>query len=171
MLNQPRGFWSLFGTDMIVRTGYQMGKTPALPMFAAAIGAGELMIGTIVAVSTMNGMLAKPLVGALSDRWGRRLWFFAALILFSGTPFLYQLVETPEQLLALRLFHGSATAIFGPVTLAMVAEMARSGRATRLGWFEMARAFGYLAAPTHAGWRLLTFDAPAPVFKYGSAEG
>src|SRR3546814_7715843 len=97
MLNQPRGFWSLFGTDMIVRTGYQMGKTPALPMFAAAIGAGELMIGTIVAVSTMNGMLAKPLVGALSDRWGRRLWFFAALILFSGTPFLYQLVETRSE--------------------------------------------------------------------------
>ncbi|HEY9569027.1 MAG TPA: MFS transporter, partial [Thalassobaculum sp.] len=164
MLNQPRGFWSLFGTDMIVRTGYQMGKTPALPMFAAAIGAGELMIGTIVAVSTMNGMLAKPLVGALSDRWGRRLWFFAALILFSGTPFLYQLVETPEQLLALRLFHGSATAIFGPVTLAMVAEMARSGRATRLGWFEMAREFGYLAAPTIAGWMLLNFDDPATVF-------
>src|SRR3546814_14055347 len=91
-------------------------------MFAAAIGAGELMIGTIVAVSTMSGMLAKPLVGALANRWGRRLWFFAALILFSGTPFLYQLVETPEQLLALRLFHGSATAIFGPVTLAMVAR-------------------------------------------------
>jgi len=164
MLSQPRGFWHLFGTDMIVRTGYQMGKTPALPMFAAAIGAGELMIGTIVAVSTMNGMVAKPLIGALSDRWGRRLWFFAALILFSGTPFLYQLVETPEQLLALRLFHGSATAIFGPVTLAMVAEMARAGRATRLGWFEMAREFGYLAAPTIAGWMLLTFDDPADVF-------
>src|SRR3546814_8360252 len=73
MLNQPRGFWNLFGADMIVRTAYQMGKTPVLPMFAAAIGAGELMIGTIVAVSTMTGMVAKPLVGALSDRWGRKL--------------------------------------------------------------------------------------------------
>lgn len=164
MLNQPRGFWNLFGTDMIVRTGYQMGKTPALPMFAAAIGAGELMIGTIVAVSTMTGMVAKPLVGALSDRWGRRLWFLAALVLFAGTPFLYQLIETPEQLLALRLFHGSATAIFGPVTLAIVAEMARTGRATRLAWFEMAREFGYLAAPTIAGWMLLTFEDPADLF-------
>lgn len=164
MLNQPKGFWTLFGTDMVVRTGYQMGKTPALPMLAAAIGAGELMIGTIVAVSTMTGMVAKPLVGALSDRWGRRLWLFAALVLFAGTPFLYQLVETPQQLLALRLFHGSATAIFGPVTLAIVAEMARAGRATRLGWFEMAREFGYLAAPTVAGWMLLSLDDPADLF-------
>lgn len=164
MLKQPRGFWNLFGADMIVRTGYQMGKTPVLPMFAAAVGAGELMIGTIVAVSTMTGMIAKPLVGALSDRWGRRLWFFAALVLFSGTPFLYQLVETPEQLLALRLFHGSATAIFGPVTLALVAEMERTGRATRLGWFGLAREIGYLLAPAIAGWLLLTFDDPADLF-------
>lgn len=164
MLKQPKGFWSLFGTDMIVRTGYQMGKTPVLPMFAAAVGAGELMIGTIVAVSTMTGMVSKPLIGALSDRWGRKLWFFAALILFSGTPFLYQLVDTPEQLLALRLFHGSATAIFGPITLALVAEMERTGRATRLGWFGLAREFGYLLAPTIAGWMLLTFEDPATLF-------
>lgn len=164
MLNQPKGFWHLFGADLIVRTGYQMGKTPVLPMFAAAVGAGELMIGTIVAVSTITGMVSKPLIGALSDRWGRKLWFLAALILFAGTPFLYQLVQTPEQLLALRLFHGSATAIFGPVTLALVAEMERTGRATRLGWFGLAREVGYLLAPTLAGWLLLTFDDPADLF-------
>jgi len=164
MLKQPRGFWHLFAVDAIVRNGYQMGKTPVLPMFAAAVGAGELMIGTIVAVSTMTGMVAKPLVGALSDRWGRRCWFFAALLLFSGTPFLYQFVEIPEQLLALRLFHGSATAIFGPVTLALVAEMESRGRATRLGWFGLARETGYLLAPVVSGWLLLSFDDPADLF-------
>jgi MFS family permease len=164
MIKQTPGFWSLFGTDMIVRTGYQMGKTPVLPMFAAAIGAGELLIGTIVAVSTVTGMVAKPFVGAFSDRWGRKVWFFAALLLFAGTPFLYRFVETPEQLLALRLFHGSATAIFGPVTLAIVAEMERTGRATRLGWFGLAREFGYLVAPALSGWMLLVFENPADLF-------
>ncbi len=164
MLKQPKGFWPLFGADAIVRTGYQMGKTPVLPMFAALIGAGELMIGTIVAVSTVTGMVAKPFVGALSDRWGRRLWFFAALLLFAGTPFLYRFVEAPEQLFWLRLFHGSATAIFGPVTLALVAEMDRQGRATRLGWFGIAREIGYLLAPAIAGWLLLVFEDPADLF-------
>ncbi|MEQ8815910.1 MAG: MFS transporter [Thalassobaculum sp.] len=164
MLNQPRGFWHLFGADLIVRSAYQMGKTPVLPMFAAAIGAGELMIGTIVAVSTMTGMVAKPFVGAFSDRWGRKVWFFAALLLFAGTPFLYRFVETPEQLLAIRLFHGSATAIFGPVTLAIVAEMERTGRATRLGWFGLARELGYLLAPAVSGWLLVRFDDPAELF-------
>ncbi len=164
MLRQPTGFWNLFAADAVVRTAYQMGKTPVLPMFAAAVGAGELMIGTIVAVSTMTGMVSKPLIGALSDRWGRKLWFFAALILFAGTPFLYRFVETPEQLLALRLFHGSATAIFGPVTLALVAEMERTGRATRLGWFGLAREIGYLLAPAISGLLLVRFEDPADLF-------
>lgn len=163
MLKQPVGFWHLFGVDLMVRTAYQMGKTPVLPLLAASIGAGQVLIGTIVAVSTVTGMITKPFVGLLSDRWGRRLWFFLGLALFAGTPFLYRFVETPDQLLALRLFHGTATAIFGPVTLAVVAEMDRANRATRLGWFEMAREGGYLLAPALAGW-MLTVMSPQDVF-------
>ena len=64
MLKQPPGFWNLFGADLIVRTAYQMGKTPVLPLFAAAIGASQMAVGTIVAVSTVTGMLQKPLIGA-----------------------------------------------------------------------------------------------------------
>ena len=74
MLKQTPGFWNLFGADLIVRTAYQMGKTPVLPLFAAAIGASQMAVGTIVAVSTVTGMLLEPLIGALSDRWGRRVW-------------------------------------------------------------------------------------------------
>ena len=161
MLKQPPGFWNLFGADLIVRTAYQMGKTPVLPLFAAAIGASQMAVGTIVAVSTVTGMLLKPLIGALSDRWGRRIWLLAGLCLFAGTPFLYRFVTTPEELFALRLFHGTATAIFGPVTLAMVSEMDRGNRATRLGWFEIARQGGYLFAPALAGWMLTVMDQVA----------
>ena len=59
--------------------------------------------------------------------------------------------------------HGLATAVFGPVSLAYVAEMAVGGRAERLGWFGMARSVGYLVAPTAAAW-LLTWLDPATVF-------
>ena len=163
MLKQPASFWHLFGADFILRTAYQMGKTPVLPLFAAAIGAGQMLIGSIVAVSTVTGMLLKPLIGALSDRWGRRLWLWLAVALFAGTPFLYQLVTTPDELFLLRLFHGTATAIFGPVTLAYIIEMGREERATRLGWFEMARSGGYFFAPAITGW-LLTILPPEQVF-------
>ena len=128
--------------DFIVRTGYQMGKTPLLPLFAASLGAGDALLGVIVSVSTLTGMLLKPLVGVLSDRWGRRVWLLGGAGLFAGIPFLYQFIQSPESLLALRLVHGLATAIFGPVTLALVAEQATQGSAEKLGWFGMARIGG-----------------------------
>ena len=134
-----------------------------MPLFAASIGAGEFLVGAIVSVSTLTGMILKPLFGLLSDRWGRKLWFLIGLSLFTGIPFLYGLVETPQQLFVLRLVHGLATAIFGPVSLAYVAEMAVSRTAERLGWFGMARSAGYLIAPTAAAW-LLTWLDPSTVF-------
>ncbi len=158
-----RDLWRITGADLIVRTAYQVGKTPLMPLFAASVGAGELLVGAIVSVSTMTGLILKPLFGLLSDRWGRRLWLLIGLTLFSTIPFVYGLVETPQQLLMVRVIHGLATAVFGPVSLAYVAEMAVGGRAERLGWFGMARSGGYLVAPTAAAW-LLTWLDPATVF-------
>jgi MFS family permease len=158
MWRQPAGFWALFCTDLIVRAGYQMAKSPVLPLLAAALGANKVMIGAIVGVSTLTGTVFKPFVGALSDRWGRKIWFFTALLLFAGFPFLYRFVETPDQLMLLRIIHGSATAIFGPVTLAIVTEFDRNNRATRLGIYEMARGAGHLIAPAAAGFLLAATD-------------
>ncbi|MBX3501141.1 MAG: MFS transporter [Alphaproteobacteria bacterium] len=159
MWRQPTGFWPLFVTDLIVRVGYQMAKSPVLPLLAAALGANKVAIGVIVGVSTLTGTVFKPFVGALSDRWGRKIWFFTALFLFAAFPFLYRFVQTPDQLMLLRILHGSATAIFGPVTLAIVAEFDRHNRATRLGIFEMARGAGHLIAPAVTGILLAATDA------------
>ena len=146
----------LFLADFIVRGFYQIGKTPLLPLFAASIGAGELIIGFIVSVSTMTGMLLKPVFGILSDRWGRKVWLLVATILFSGTPFLYQFVTTEQELMVLRLFHGISTAIFGPVSLAYVAGINVRGLGERIAYFGMSRLLASLTAPLIAG-ILLTF--------------
>ena len=82
---------------------------------------------------------------------------------FAFMPFLYWFVQTSEQLFGLRLFHGVATAIFGPVTLAYVASLALEKRATRQGWFSFARSGSYLIAPTASAW-MLSFMKPEAVF-------
>ncbi len=150
-------------TDFIVRSSYQMGKTPLLPIFAATLGASSAFLGFIVSVSTLTGMVLKPLIGLLSDRWGRRWWLVAGTLFFAGMPFFYHLVHTPEQLFCIRIVHGLATAIYGPVTLAFVAEQALQRRAEQLGWFGMARNGSYIVGPAAAGWLLLTLD-PVDVF-------
>lgn len=159
----PLALWRLTVTDGIVRTAYQIGKTPVLPIYAAMLGASDLMIGYVVAVSTATGLVLKPVVGALSDRTTRRIWLLAGLAIFALAPFLYRVVETPQHLYLLRLFHGTATAIFGPVSLAYIVELATDRRAERLGIFGMARTAGYLIAPL-LGAALLKLMPPEHVF-------
>ena len=160
---RSRGFIYITSADFIVRSAYQMGKTPLLPIFAASLGAGDALLGFIISVSTLTGMVLKPFIGILSDRWGRRRWLILGTIFFVVMPFVYRFVHTPEELFALRIIHGLATAIYGPVTLAYVAEQSKSHRAERLGWFGMARNAGYVVGPTAAGLMLLTWD---PVFVF-----
>ena len=162
-MKQCRNFIGITAADFIVRSAYQIGKTPVLPIFAARLGASWGILGFIVSVSTLTGMVLKPAVGILSDRWGRYRWLVAGTVLFAGVPFLYRFVETPEGLFGIRVFHGLATAIYGPVTLAFIAEQTVANRAEKFGWFGMARQAGYILGPAIGGWLLLTMD-PVSVF-------
>lgn len=160
---RSKAFSYITAADFTVRSTYQMGKTPLLPLYAAALGAGDAFLGFIVSVSTLTGMVLKPFVGVLSDRWGRRGWLLIGTAFFTLMPFAYRFVDTPEQLFAVRIAHGLATAIYGPVTLAYVAELSPNRRAERLAWFGMARNAGYIVGPAAAGGMLLTID-PVTVF-------
>ena len=140
-------------------------RLPCCPYSPQLLGAGEVFLGLIVSVSTLTGMALKPFIGILSDRWGRRTWLLAGTAFFATMPFVYRFVHTPEQLFAVRMLHGVATAIYGPVTLAYVAELSGTRRAERMGWFSVARNAGYVIGPAAAGWMLLSMD-PVSVFTF-----
>ena len=162
-MSSHRHLFLISSADFIARASYQMGKTPLLPLFAVALGASDLYLGFIVSVSTLTGMVLKPLIGMLSDQSGRFRWLMIGTAFFIIMPFLYQFIETPEQLLVIRLIHGFATAIYGPVTVAYVIEQKQDELAERLGWFGLARSGGYIVGPTVAG-ALLTIMNPVDVF-------
>jgi len=168
MANTPttrRTFGALFGFEAIARSGYQVGKTPVLPVFAAALGASDALLGLIVTVSACTGLLLKPVVGAASDRTGRRPWLWAAAALFVCVPFAYGLVDSPGELAAVRVVHGFATALLGPVALAAIATLSTQGLAERIGWFGMARSLAGISGPALGGWLLLRFD-PATIYPW-----
>ena len=160
---KTREFAFITSADFIVRTAYQMGKSPLLPVYAASLGATDIFLGLIVSVSTLTGMLLKPIIGLLSDNSNRKIWLLIGTTFFCLIPFLYYLVETPDQLFLIRIIHGTATAIYGPVSLAFVSELSKYQQAERLGWFSIARNLGYVIGPIAAGWLLMTTD-PVGVF-------
>jgi DHA1 family multidrug resistance protein-like MFS transporter len=99
------GFFAIFSTTL--------SKNPVLPLFSQALGAGDVVIGLIAAVSPLAGILFSFPVGVLSDHLGRRRLLVASGVVFLTAPLLYLLVFDPLWLIPVRFFHGMATAILG----------------------------------------------------------
>ena len=133
------------------RLGYQMGRSPVLPLFSQEVGAQSWLIGLIVGASTITGVLIKFPAGALSDVLGRRRMLLLGATFFAFPPFLYLLVRDPYTLFGLRFVHGFATAIFSPVASAVVADLFQEGRGEKLGWFASANELGSAFGPLIGG--------------------
>jgi len=147
-------FIAIVFASLLSRLGYQMARSPVLPIFAADLGALPELIGVIVAASTITGVFFKLPSGALSDVLGRKRMMVLGALFFAVPPFLYPFVQEPWSLLALRFVHGFATAIFSPVASAYVASLAETGRGARLGWFSSANDIGATGGPLVGGFVL-----------------
>jgi DHA1 family multidrug resistance protein-like MFS transporter len=128
-----------------------MAKNPALPLFIRSLGVPVSTVGFIAAASTVVGIVVSLPAGILSDIIGRRRVLLAAAFVFATAPFLYLLITSPEQLVAVRIYHGLATAILGPVALAAVADTFETGRGERMGWYSSATMTGRFLAPLVGG--------------------
>jgi MFS family permease len=128
-----------------------MSKTPVLPLFAESLGATPKIVGFIAAAATVVGIVISAPAGIFSDHVGRRRVLLIAGIVFASAPFLYYWVHTPWQLAILRVYHGFATAIFGPVAMALVADLFSSGRAEKMGTYSSATLVGRFLAPLLGG--------------------
>ncbi len=128
-----------------------LSKTPVLPLFAHALHATPAEIGWIVMASTIPGILISYPAGALSDYLGSRRLLLASLVVFATAPFLYLLVKTAPQLMAVRFYHGFATAIFGTVANAAIAERYTTDRAARLSTYSSVTIVGRSIAPFLGG--------------------
>lgn len=161
-----RTFRALAAMDLFARTGYQMGKSPVLPMFAVAVGAGEAELGLAASASVMTGMFLKPWIGAASDRYGRRPLLILGSLLFALVPIAYLLIQNVWQLVGLRVVHGLSTALYGPVMAALIADLYRDRRqgCRRYGLYDTFRSVGYVTGPFLGGLALSWFSDPRHIY-------
>jgi len=147
------GFFAIFSTTI--------SKNPVLPLFVQALGAGDTVLGLIAAVSPLAGILFSFPVGVISDHLGRRRLLVASGFVFLLAPLLYLAVSNPLWLIPIRFFHGTATAILGPVVSAIIAERFPATKGEMLGAYSSATLIGRTIAPL-AGGIILSFFAFTP---------
>ena len=161
-----RSFLALGAMDVFARTGYQMGKSPVLTVLALAVGAGSIELGLIASASVATGVVLKPWIGALSDRIGRCPLLLIAGALFALVPWCYVFVDGFHSLMAVRIMHGLATAVCGPIMAALVADLYadRDQGCIRLGWYDAFRSVGYVTGPFLGGLALKALADPRHIY-------
>jgi len=156
-------FRNLCAVAFLARFSYALARNPVLPLFALFLGAGPEAIGLAVGISTVTGIFFKLPAGALSDVIGRRRTLLAGLVVFGVMPLAYFLVESYRALLVVRFLHGLATAVYGPVAMAVVAEVAGGRRGEMLSWFSSVGIIGTLLGAPLGGLALDAGHAGGPV--------
>ena len=129
-----------------------LSKSPTLPLYAHHLGLDAVAIGFVAAASTIVGVLTSLPAGALSDRFGRLKLVRCALFIVATAPFLYFAVDDVASFIVVRIYHGLATAIYGPVVLALVADWYRDKRGEKMGMVSAASQAGRALAPIVGGW-------------------
>ena len=125
---------------------------PLVPVYAVQLGAGGLQVGIIIASFNLARTLFNPLAGRLSDRWGRKPFIAAGLLLYALISVLYIMATRVEALILVRFLHGFTSVLVGPVAMALAADIAPPHRLGRyMGTLNMAVMLGLGAGPVLGG--------------------
>ncbi len=154
-------FTTLCTVGLFARLSYALARTPVLPLFALYLGAGPEIIGFVVGVSTITGILFKLPSGAISDIIGRIRTMLIGLVIFAAMPFSYLLIRDYSHLIVIRFIHGLATAIYGPVSMAVVADIAGKNKGTMLSWFSSITIIGNLIGAPIGGFIIHSMSGDA----------
>ena len=150
----------IFGAFAILSS--TMSKNPVLKPFATSLGTPVSVLGFVAAASTIPGMLISLPAASLSDIVGRKKVLLFSAFVFASAPFLYLLITDWWQIILVRFYHGFATAIFVPVTEAMVAENFPTNRGERISLLSSATAVGRGLAPFLGGYILFATNDSYP---------
>jgi MFS family permease len=136
-------FIALLGIGIIV---------PIMPVFAESLGAGGMALGGIIAAFSITRGFCQPIVGNLSDRWGRKGFLLSGLTVYTLVGLIMPEATTVPSLVLIRALHGVGSAMIVPVAMAYVSDMAPAGSEGRyMGMLNVAIFTGIGSGPLIGG--------------------
>ena len=134
---------------------------PLLPFWAERLGANPFEVGMILSVYALAQFLFTPVLGALSDRFGRRPVILISLLIEAIGFALTALVGTLPLLLAARFVGGLGASNIGSAQAVVADVTAPKDRARGMGMVGAAIGVGFVVGPALGG-VLAGFGATVP---------
>lgn len=126
--------------------------TPILPELIIEFGASGQSMGLLVAAYGITQFLLSPVTGQLSDRYGRKAFIIAGVIVFAVAKFMFAVGDALWMLYASRLMEGMAAALLVPPMMAYVADISTTEeRAKGNSLLSAAMSFGFVIGPGLGG--------------------
>jgi MFS family permease len=143
----PPSFYLVIAANLFFFAGFQW-TFATLPGYIQEIGGGAAQIGLAFGLFSLSAVAARPGVGWLADRWGRKPVLLLGAAVFALSPALYALSHSMGAFLALRVFHGAGIAAFTTAYTALVADLASPARrGEAIGLSGVTNNLGLLFAP------------------------
>ncbi len=124
---------------------------PLLPFYAQTFGASPIVIGLLFASFSVSQLVASPILGSLSDRWGRRPVLIVSLIGTVVSFVMLALAQSLEMLFAARIVDGLSG---GNITTARayIADVTTEEERPRaFGMLGAAFGLGFVVGPALGG--------------------
>lgn len=123
-------FWLALGSACAFLIGFDsLVVSPLVPVITRAMGVAIGTGGLMVTAFALAYMICAPLLGPLSDRFGRKRLILSGLVIFAASTLLIAFAQQFATVLVLRALSGIGASLIMPSIFAMVGE--RSAPAQR----------------------------------------
>jgi MFS family permease len=127
--------------------GFNM-TSVGLPVYAAQLGASDLVSGLVITVATVAAMLMRPFTGVMLDRYGRKGILAFSIALMSIVIAAYAVFPLLGVLLILRVLHGIGWGLSSTASSTIAADVIPKKRfAEGMGYFALTSAVALAVAP------------------------
>jgi len=154
-------FGTLFFSIFAAVTGVGI-VVPLLPIYAHDLGASGLYIGSIFGAFSLSRTIFLPYFGQLSDKQGRKPFIVPGFLAYAVISVAFIFSKAVTTLIAIRFFHGIASAMLMPVIQAYIGDITPNGReGWTMGLFNMSLFLGLSLGPLLGGIIKDTFSLQA----------
>lgn len=109
-------------------------------------------MGLMTALFAMVQFVASPLVGRVSDQWGRKPMLVWGLVAFAVAEFIFAIGNHLWQFNLSRAINGLSAAMFVPTSMALAADITTTEQRARvIGWLSAAFSGGLILGPGLGG--------------------